>query len=523
MKETSPIVRTIYSNAVTRRLRTACGAWLLPLALLVTLPAVVVAQPTYFLIATNCAAMSFAFDGSNYLVGVENPGPPAPTIGAQMISSTGAKVGSLIPTGRSGIATCVAFDGANYLMIWEDDGLGSLTNGSFQVYGQFISKAGALVGSPFDISGLGIWFDGIKTMAYGGKYLVTYTRLINPNLGGDSPRYIAGRIVNPDGSMGSEFRISTGFGKASDVAFDGANFFVVWCEDSQDSEIRGRFVNPSGLPGSEISVNASTAPSDNPNSVTFDGTNYMVVWNDEVDGADTGTWDSFGQLVSPSGALVGGRISITSELGPQVVTSVAFDGANYLAAWMDMQNATNWDIYGQYISRNGSPVGGKIRISTDPGNQLGGVGFANGKYLALVNNGVTLGDGGISQVDSATGMFVTPPMNLEIKSGDSSFGVRTNRFGFNITGPSGQVVVVEASASLASSAWDPVGTNTLTGGTSYFSDPQWTNHPTRFYRLRLPLAARSYHRSYLSDTRGFAELPPAASAHCYPAHTAYGI
>ena len=461
MKATSPIVKTICSNTVTGRLRLACGVRLLPLALILALPTAVLAPPTYFLIATNCVAMSCAFDGSNYLVGVENPGPPTHTIGAQMISSTGAKVGPLIPTGRTGIATCVAFDGTNYLLIWEDDALGTLTNASYQVYGQFISRAGTAVGSPFDISGLGIWFDGIKTMAYGGgKYLVTYTRLINPNLGGDSPRYIAGRIVNPDGSRGSEFRISTGFGKASDVAFDGTNFFVVWCEDSGDTEIRGRFVSLAGVPGSEISVNASTAPSDNPNSVTFDGTNYMVVWNDEVGGAGTGTWDSFGQLVSTSGALVGGRITITSEPGPQMVTSVAFDGANYLAAWADMQNGTNWDVYGQYVSRTGSPVGSKITISTDAGNQLGGVGFANGKYLVLVNNGVIMGEGGISQVDSATGMFVAPLPTPQIQTSDASFGVRTNRFGFNLSGTSGQVVVVEACTSLANSTWVPVGTNT---------------------------------------------------------------
>ena len=29
-------------------------------------------------------------------------------------------------------------------------------------------------------------------------------------------------------------------------------------------------------------------------------------------------------------------------------------------------------------------------------------------------------------------------------------------------------------------------TNTLTGGTAYFGDPQWTNYPGRFYRLRSP-------------------------------------
>jgi hypothetical protein len=44
--------------------------------------------------------------------------------------------------------------------------------------------------------------------------------------------------------------------------------------------------------------------------------------------------------------------------------------------------------------------------------------------------------------------------------------------------------VVEASTSLAIPTWVPVSTNILTAGTSYFSDPDWTNYPARFYRLR---------------------------------------
>jgi hypothetical protein len=68
--------------------------------------------------------------------------------------------------------------------------------------------------------------------------------------------------------------------------------------------------------------------------------------------------------------------------------------------------------------------------------------------------------------------------------------VRTNCFGFNITGTSNLVVVVEA-CSLANPTWIPVGTNKLntfvgTNGTSYFSDSQWTNYPVRCYRLRSP-------------------------------------
>lgn len=59
-------------------------------------------------------------------------------------------------------------------------------------------------------------------------------------------------------------------------------------------------------------------------------------------------------------------------------------------------------------------------------------------------------------------------------------------FSFTITGSSNLVVVVEAATSLTSPDWTPVSTNTLTDGSSTSSDPQSSNHPTRFYRLRSP-------------------------------------
>jgi BspA type Leucine rich repeat region (6 copies) len=72
----------------------------------------------------------------------------------------------------------------------------------------------------------------------------------------------------------------------------------------------------------------------------------------------------------------------------------------------------------------------------------------------------------------------------QIQTGNASFGVRTNQFGFNIAWVSGQTVTVEACTDLANPVWQPVQTNTLAGDTVYFNDPQWTNYPARFYRLR---------------------------------------
>jgi hypothetical protein len=69
---------------------------------------------------------------------------------------------------------------------------------------------------------------------------------------------------------------------------------------------------------------------------------------------------------------------------------------------------------------------------------------------------------------------------------DANFGVQANCFGFTITNAGTPTIVVEACPDLTNPVWTSVSTNTLTGGSSYFSDPQWTNYPDRFYRFRSP-------------------------------------
>jgi hypothetical protein len=76
--------------------------------------------------------------------------------------------------------------------------------------------------------------------------------------------------------------------------------------------------------------------------------------------------------------------------------------------------------------------------------------------------------------------------NPVILNNGPSFGVQSNGFGFTISWATNISVVVEACTNLANPGWSAVGTNTLTVGSSYFSDSQWTNYPSRFYRLRSP-------------------------------------
>ena len=66
------------------------------------------------------------------------------------------------------------------------------------------------------------------------------------------------------------------------------------------------------------------------------------------------------------------------------------------------------------------------------------------------------------------------------------FGVHTNRFGFVVSWASNVAVTVEASSSLADISWTPISNTTITNGSFYFNDSDWTNYPVRFYRIRSP-------------------------------------
>ncbi len=84
------------------------------------------------------------------------------------------------------------------------------------------------------------------------------------------------------------------------------------------------------------------------------------------------------------------------------------------------------------------------------------------------------------------GGMPTAVWNPKVETDNASFGMKTNQFGFNIIWAGGRTVVVEACTDLGHPDWQPLQTNTLTGGTVYFSDSQCINYPVRFYRLRLP-------------------------------------
>jgi hypothetical protein len=158
--------------------------------------------------------------------------------------------------------------------------------------------------------------------------------------------------------------------------------------------------------------------------------------------------------------------------------SLSFDGAT--ATWLRggsspevwrttfevATNATNWAGLG-----SGNRIAGGWQLTN----------------LSVPVNATLRAQGYVAGGDS--GWFVesllqlAPPSPPVILTGDGAFGVKSNQFGFSVSGSPGQVIVVEGSTNL--SRWLPLQTNTLGASPVYFGDPGWSQNPQRFYRARV--------------------------------------
>jgi hypothetical protein len=86
--------------------------------------------------------------------------------------------------------------------------------------------------------------------------------------------------------------------------------------------------------------------------------------------------------------------------------------------------------------------------------------------------------------DAQFGGLPTAQWLPQIQSLGLGHSFETKPFGFTITWASDSVLVVEAATSLNNPIWSPLATNTLAQGSSFFSDLEWKQYRSRFYRVR---------------------------------------
>jgi hypothetical protein len=197
-------------------------------------------------------------------------------------------------------------------------------------------------------------------------------------------------------TVSSKFPIAAAAQMSVGAAFDGTNFLVALQGDATDQHnVGAQLVSQSGTRvGPLISTGHTTGGAP---AVAFDGTNYLLLWADDA----TNPQDRvYGQLISPSGILVGAPFAIGPASGGQYgILAATFGGTNYLVVWEDRRNDTNgnnqcdpgegtcMDIWGQFVTPSGALHGSAIPISIEEDNQRGpAVAFDGTRYLVAWNN-----------------------------------------------------------------------------------------------------------------------------------------
>jgi len=203
---------------------------------------------------------------------------------------------------------------------------------------------------------------------------------------------IYGARVTPQGTVldpaGFVIAQAAGNRNCPVVGFDGTNFLVVWedCRNDYWGDIYGARVTPQATVLDSGFVISQAANGQGFPGLAFDGANFLAVWHDRRGGSDC---DIYGARVTPHGTVLDSAgIVIAQAANDQGNPRAVFDGANFLVVWGDLRSG-NWDIYGARVSPQGTvldPAG--IVISQAAGAQrFPSLSFDGANYLAAWQSG----------------------------------------------------------------------------------------------------------------------------------------
>ena len=440
-----------------------------------------------FPIATNTGdtSISFASDGTNYLVGIQGDYVTNNSyeITAQLISSTGTLIGSRINPvpGHTGGNPAIACSGTNYLMVWPDDYLGGDES---SVSAQLIGPSGGLVGGMIAVTANSEQKRPVAAYG-GGKYLVLWEDYSSGTAA------IYGQLVSPSGALaGAQMVIYSDINNSQRTpaaAFGQTNFCVVW-EKRRNSnpeqwDTYGIFISPAGVTGAPFAISQTVSARYNPPGVVFNGTNYLVVWNRDTSpgGTNTAVWNICGRFVTPSGTFPGNEVNIVTNGNP-VYPLPAFDGGNYLLTWNQGAGTTNSSAYFQFLDATGRPIGSQFTPFSALGSEVplfAPLLFDGKQFVAIC----TLSAGGFAPTPTNNacvyGAFIPASTALPQFGGGASYG--NKQFSLSLTGTPGINYAIQMTTNLASPNWISLTTNSSTNGTFSFADTSATN-ASRFYR-----------------------------------------
>jgi phosphoribosylformylglycinamidine (FGAM) synthase PurS component len=256
--------------------------------------------------------------------------------------------GTLVPAPGYQRYPAVASDGANFLVVWEDFRNYDIIGARVTPQGTVLDPQGIVISqAAYRQESPALAFDGANFLVVWGDRRSDSSDIYGARV---TP---GGTVLDPSGFVISQATRSQRFPA---VAFDGANFLVVWQDDRSgpdDPGIYGARVTPGGTVLDPLGFYISQAGYGQYLPVlAFDGANFLVVWQDDRSGSYYP--DIYGARVTPQGTVLDpSGLVISQAANDQRLPALAFDGANFLVVWEDWRSGY-CDIYGARVTPGGT-------------------------------------------------------------------------------------------------------------------------------------------------------------------------
>ncbi|MBV9920715.1 MAG: hypothetical protein JOY78_07685 [Pseudonocardia sp.] len=303
----------------------------------------------------------------------------------------GARVdqdGHVLETGGIAVSTAtkgqsspaVTFDGARYFAVWED-----ARGASTDIFGARVSTAGAVL----DAAGIkvagGSSIQGLPGVGSNGHgSFVAWQQAAPPSPDVTPPADIRGTRVAQNGTVLDPSGITVGAAVRDQfepvVAFDGTDYLVAWTDLRTGPFFENTDIYASRVTTAGVNRDGNGFPVSNPDfgqfapAIASNGSTALVAWTDQR----TTDFDvrasrvtSAASVLDPSGIVVTRAASVQSE------PAVAFDGTNFLVAWVEDRTLDSHVFVGR-VSRNGTALDGggiDLGLGSDPAVAFDGTNF----------------------------------------------------------------------------------------------------------------------------------------------------
>lgn len=302
-----------------------------------------------FVIGTNThAAPSVASDGTDFMVVWDGSRSWACILGARVsgagvVLDPAGLVLSTQVTGHEQKRPSIAWSGTRYLVVWQDT-----ASGTSDILGTRVSAAGSVLDSPSLGISTATAYESDPVLAWNGANFFVVWAV------GYSSTAISSAQVTETGAVLSGPVLAGGL--APEVACDGTTCLVVSMIQTGSTlwDIGGQRVSNAGVVLDSTAFTICDAPEyQQAPTVTWQGTNFLVAWMDSrTNGLTQTAPDIMGSRVSAAGTVLDPTsLQISTGARNEFEPAVATDGTNYLVVWREVQRP----------AMSGSPAGAPIR------------------------------------------------------------------------------------------------------------------------------------------------------------------